>query len=502
MAKTLVVNDQLDNITLMLAKIAENTAETSDGQGLYFKNFKTLQMINRMGLAPRVLDDYSYLVVNRETGLTAAAHGEGVTAVTVDEATFVDAIGTAESREYEFIYDGSAWHLDGVTVLLSAYGITITGTPVANDTITVDETATAVRYDVLGIDHDVPSDPNLKHTITLCRHDCTAYGSLVYKRPQGLIYVDPVAFPDGLSAGVTYYVNATYCTYDNTTKEDGLYGLTLPVAVPAGGLIRHSALGQYQSSEANYNQARILAGTWSTYDTVANGRTQISTDIQTELITDTSAATLLGTVTAETLSYRTADYLNSTKRNAYGSNAYISSDERTWMNSHAAQGADKNGVYLWQSSTLGKFDLPSTYNAAGNLFGFDPQLLAVIGAVRKRTFLSQWDRTDQDVKYIDTDEMVFPLSMNEANLGTTNDGVYENAVEQDGTVKTVPYAYWARRTTASERIKRQNGVARHWWLRSPFPSICYNVRYVNSSGSLGNSGASGTGGAADAYNIV
>ena len=497
------VLSKMDNMTLMLAAIADGFSETADGSGLYFKNFKTLQQLNRMGLASKVLDSYSYIIVNKETSMSIAAHGTGISAATVDEAKFVAAIGEASTKEYEFVYDGSAWHLDGETVVLSTYGISVTGTPVADDTVVVHENASEQRYDVLGIDHDIPADPNLTHTITLCSHDVLQYGSLAYKRPQGLIYVDPTAFPNGLTAGELYYVNGSYCCYDNTTKQDGLYGFTPTQNVPAGGLVRHTALGVYQSSAADYTKAKILAGTFATYDTIANGRSAIESGLATSEVDGTSG-TLLGTVTAEDVTKRSASYCNMTRRNAHGSNYYLGSDERAWMQSNAPKGTDAKGVYLWQSGKLGIFDLPSTYNAAGNLYGLDPALLDVIGAVRKRTYVSTADRIDQSVKYVDSEETVFPISMLEANLGTTNDGVYENAVSADGVVKTTPYAYYARRTTNAERIKYQSGTARYWWLRSPYPSGCSTVRVVSASGALNNhyNYAYNTNGSVAAFNIV
>ena len=495
------VEVKLDNITLMLAAIADTSSDGSEGSGLYFKNFKTLQQLNRMGLASKVLDSYSYIVVNKETGMTIAVHGANLTGATVDEAAFVSQVGEAATKEYEFIFDGTSWHLDGATVLLPSYGITLAGTAADGDTITVDETASAIRYDVLGIDHDIPADPHFSHTITLCRHDCTAYSSLAYKIPQGLIYVDPAQFPNGLEANQLYYIVGDCICYDGTTKEDGLYGFIPTVAVPAGGLVRHSAMGGYMSSSSGYNKARVLAGTWSTYDTIANGRAAIETNIAT-VEADGESGTLLGTATAESVVKRVTPYINLTRRNAYGSNYYLGSDERAWMNSGAAKGVDAKGVQLWQSGKLGIFDRPATYNAAGNLRGMDPQLLDVIGPVRKRTYLSPVDRENQDIKYVDTEETVFPLSMLEANLGTTNDGVYENAVDAAGNVKTVPYPYYQRRTDAKDRIKYQNGVARDWWLRSPHPSHCGTVRNCTAAGALNSHGASNTYGAVDAYNII
>lgn len=500
MAKQVIIEDKLDNITLMLAAIADYNSDKSEGTGLYFKSFKVLQALNRMGLAARALDSYSQIIVNRETGITAAAHGS-ISNVAVNEQTFVSAIGEAETKEYEFIYDGSAWKLETHTVVMSEYGITFSGTPAEGDTVVVHETAEAKIYDVLGIDHDIPADPNLTHTITLCSHDANVYGSLPYKKEQGLIYVDPEAFPNGLTAGVFYYVEGYYCCYDDTTKQDGLYGFTPTHNVPAGGLVRHTTLGEWQSAAAEYTKAKILAGKWTTYDTIANGRTIIDSGLAT-VEADGTSGTKLGTVTAEDPAKRSAVYCNMTRRNRYGSGYYPGSDERTWMNSRAPKGTDAKGVYLWQSGQLGIFDIPSTFNAAGNLYGMDPQLLDVIGPVRKRTYVQAADREDQSIKYIDTEETVFPLSMLEAGLGTTNDGVYENAVDAEGNVKTVPYDYFARRTTDAERVKTQNGTARAWWLRSPGPSHCHDVRYVSASGALYYRDASFAYGAVDAFNIV
>ena len=491
--------DKMDNITLMLAAIAEANSDHEHGQGIYFKNFKTLQQLNRMGLAKMVLDSYSQIIVNRETGMTVAVHG-GITAATVNETTFVEKVGEAETKEYEFVYDGSAWHLGSDTVILSEYGIAVTGTPAADDTVVVHETAAAVTYDVLGIDHDVPSDPNFTHTITLCRHDGAHYSALAYKKPQGIIWVDPSVFPNGFTAGETYYVVGNCMCYDGTNKQDGTYGFVPPHNVPADGLIRHTTMGSWYGSAADYTKQKIIDGKWVTYGPRSTGRQQIDANIET-LDLDGTTGTNLGTITAEDYSKRVETYLNLTRRNYYGSNNYLGSDERAWMRSNAAKG-QTNGIYDWQG-TLGEFDLPSTYNAAGNLNGMDPSLLEVIGAVKKRTYLHAVDRTNQSVKYADSDETVFPLSMCEVGLGETNDGVYENTVDRNGNPKTTPYEYFARRTTDAERIKYVAGIARHWWLRSPYPWGCGSVRSVYSSGALYSYNAAGDAYAAvDAYNIV
>lgn len=474
---TPAINDQLDNMTAALLAIAE---KNDDGSGsFYFRNFKTLRMATRMGILAKILDDYDQIGVNRETGMSVAVHGTGITGATVDEIVFTGAIGTAETMEYEFIYDGSAWLFGGAATVLAAYGITVTGTPVRDDTIVVHESATRLLYDVLGIDHDIPSDPNYTHCLTLGNHYVRHYNSLAYKKPQALIYVDPAVFPSGLAAGQTYYITLNKGAYSAAvTDQDGSYCFTPAVAVPAGGAVRHTTMG---ISQTTYTAAQITSGTFTTYDTIANGRATLETGIA---CVAGATGTFLGTVTAEDITVRSADYLNLTRRNAYGSNSWLDSDERMQMNSDAAAGVKADGDMNWHEFKT-VFDLPATYNAAGNLHGLDPALLAVIGPVRKRTYLHPADRSDQNVAYADSDELFFALSMEEVNKGTTNGGVHENAVSLDGqTVKTVPYPYFARKTANSEFVKYQGTTARVWWLRSPLPSYSNHVRIVNSSGAL------------------
>lgn len=71
---------------------------------------------------------------------TASVSGTGITAASVVAATFAQQV--EESGTYEFIYDGTGWFLDAEQVTLTNYGVSYTGTPVNNDKITVEFTAT------------------------------------------------------------------------------------------------------------------------------------------------------------------------------------------------------------------------------------------------------------------------------------------------------------------------------------------------------------------------
>lgn len=60
----------------------------------------------------------------------------GITAAETNYTTFSSAVGGAHGNYY-FRYDGSDWYLNGNTVSLADYGISITGTAASGDTVTV-----------------------------------------------------------------------------------------------------------------------------------------------------------------------------------------------------------------------------------------------------------------------------------------------------------------------------------------------------------------------------
>lgn len=73
---------------------------------------------------------------------TASVSGTGITAASVDVVTLQTKIGNAETGNYVFTYDATdEWSYEGSPVDLASYGITITGTPVFGDVVTVAYTA-------------------------------------------------------------------------------------------------------------------------------------------------------------------------------------------------------------------------------------------------------------------------------------------------------------------------------------------------------------------------
>lgn len=449
-----------------LEVIALNTGEDSSE----ITDWSSLKRIIRGGFIRKALQVGDKLRATKETSLSVTVTG-GISAATVNEDTFIAKTGHTGTAAYEFTYDGAAWHLHGEEVELAAYGITATGTPHAEDTIVVHEVASDIIFDVVAIDYDVPVNEDLEHSITLLTQDCMLYSAIPYCERQALYAVAADVFPDGMPAG-TYTINSDHAAYNESTSEDGPISFTTIMPVPVGGKIRHTGIGYYSSN--GYSRERVLAGTFVTYD--ASG-TIIEQGIAS---VDGEAGTVLGTTTAQTPSYKVGAHMNYSQRNAYGSNNFQHSAQQKWRDSDAAGAASGQVASWWYPSD--EWDMPVKSTLPGFLHGFDPEFVACLAAVRKRTLLHKADRSGA-VAYVDTEMKTWAPSMTEMGFGA-NDGTYETPANADGTLATQAAFDMFVGAENVDRIKSYGGSARYWWLRSPYPWYADHVRYVTPAGAL------------------
>ena len=170
-------------------------------------------------------------------------------------------------------------------------------------------------------------------------------------------------------------------------------------------------------------------------------------------------------------------------RKSYGNNRYIHSAIRQWLNSDADN-------FQWQSQH--QYDAPPTdsldiYNGPGFLKLLDPELVAVLGTVKKQAARNTvTDDGGQDI----FEDKVFLLSPVEVGFSSEGDTTGE---------KVYPYYQGA---SNADRIKLLNGAARNWWLRAPYVSDSYSVHSVSTGGSLYSNFARSAVGAAPACVII
>lgn len=83
---------------------------------------------------------------------TAMTTGDGISGATVIASTFGNVVGS--SGQYTFTFDGTNWKYNSTVIELTTYGLSVTGSEEAGDTITVTYTAASGGWEALGKDDD------------------------------------------------------------------------------------------------------------------------------------------------------------------------------------------------------------------------------------------------------------------------------------------------------------------------------------------------------------
>ena len=421
--------------------------------------WETVRNLVRAGMGAKAFPVGTQLAVKKETSMTASIGAStGITAASVSEETFLAAEGIVGTGVHKFTYDGSSWVYEGNIVNLATFGITPTGAPAADDEIIITETFNEVLFDV--VDHREVTDPvdgNTKPAMILLMHH------VIYDRqfdaPEALIYAAE-AIPAG---NYKVYVTNDPWTSGNNNKY---WYFTLTQNVPAGGQIVMSAA---YNADLEGKSVKTYSGPEST------------TAIETATLTATEIADAVDLGTT-----RLAN-VNDIARAKVGSNNYKESAIRQWINSKAAA----NG---WWAKT-NKFDRPASYaNVAGLLHGMDQDFLDSVRALAvpcKTNNTFELDGWTLNTAYTLADKF-WLASRNEVGFGTENvaEGSVLKAYDGAANVDRIKYDILSKST------------ARYWWLRSPNPSYCSDVRLVTVDGSLGYSGADNGGGAVAACAIM
>lgn len=306
------------------------------------------------------------------------------------------------------------------------------------DQITVDRSGTALVFDVIGIDYDVPADGIHTHSMTLCLHDCLP--PIQWDAREAMCCCET-----GLAAGTYHFsLPSSYEVVDGGGKT---LQFTLTQPVPEGGQIVTAWEPGVQSTTA----------TISTFAS-AEATEPIESNIP---VIEGRGGSDLGTVPDGVVTGN----LNDVTRMRFGSNNWVCSGIRQWLNSDAASG-------WWSPQTV--FDRPISTPTEGFLYGLDSAFVACLGTVRKRTVLCT---TTDGGGYVDTDELIFLPSKTEM-CGHIDGGVYETPVTADG-AKTTRYPQFMRQR---DRRKYLSGNPCIWWTRSGYATNPCNVCFTEVDG--------------------
>lgn len=321
----------------------------------------------------------------------------------------------------------------------------------------------SIIWDIIGIDHDVPADPQFNHSLTLQMHKI--FAGVQFDEREAFYYSEA-----GLAAGTYKF---TVSGHDWVASDVGkTFQFTLAQALPAGGQLVFTAA--YNASLGTGNVQSFAGGT--SY-----------TPIESVALTEGNSGTSLGSITSNT----TTAEMNCMQRALLGSNNYTQSAIRQWLNSDAAAGS------VWTPQT--NFDRAPSWRTTlkGWKAGLDADFLAVVGATK---FNVAKNTVCDGGGYDTLEDEFFLVSRENVFAGK------ENNIDEGGAYPY--YSDYSDHSSAStgadkNRIKYSGSSAFWWWLRSPNTGYAYHPRHVHSDGNVGSfNGAIFAGGAVPACNII
>lgn len=441
-------NEKMDNIALAILGLSA----TQGGQ-VQIKTWQQIQQIVRMGLAPKFFSIGDILYVEKESAISATSSNSGIT-VSVDEETFIAAIGESGTLDYEATYDGIEWHDEqGNPINLANFGVTLSGSsPQEGDKIVIHETADSIPMVVVGFDQETPVDTTREHSMSLLM--LNTFTGVVFSATQALFQ-----FPDGLAAGS--YAFSIDASYESAYGGGSTLYFTLTQAIPAGGQIYFPWGNQQQASATKITTYASASATSALESNVSVSTTEIA------------GATNLGTVANSTIQSVTVGgvsvKINNVARARYGNNNWKESAIRQWCNSSVKKGS------VWTPQNI--FDRAPSWVTTldGFMHGLDPHLVSAIGKVKKTTLLN--NVTDGGGNIV-TEETCWLMSMGEMGVS----GFSAEGSQYDYYKKLLGglISDWS---THSELIKTNKaGNPQYWWLRSPDTGYSSSARCVGTSG--------------------
>ena len=337
--------------------------------------------------------------------------------------------------------------------------------------------STGTAFQVVAYDNHF--DPTLTaqgytHSMTLCELLLTDV--ITFDAQEAFLYTE-VDIPAG-----TY--KFTIPNYDATYGGNKTYYFTSTTTLPSGSqIVMNWPYQQTPKTVTGY-----VGPNPQTNTTALSGFSALTL---TEWVDGTSPeATDLGTIAGPTTQLGTSNYgqMNHIHRVRYGSNNYLQSGIRQYINSNSAANT------WWTPQTV--FDRPyGSRSSAGRLTKLNQDLVSVMATpeIKSRTN-SYFETTSLDgttftlsTDYtINTDKM-FLLSPMEVNFNTT-----------DTTIGTTLNYYVGANNDKRIKIRKSNNTAYYWWLRTPYPSTASSVRGVDPSGALYSYTANTSRGAAPA----
>ena len=353
-ANNLAVQSQIDTL--------QNEIDELGGKSV-IKNWDTLGDLIAAGTSTDVISPGDTTELNWIASVLGTTTS-GLTVNCTDMDKYIGGVGEAEEPDYLFVYDGAAWTYNGEQVALSDFGLTVSGTPLSGEVMTIKTTVNPVSYTFVGYDDFTASDENVPHN--WCLEQTYAPDTRVYNTYESLFCIQA---GKSVPAGKWYLPMRSY-------RSGKIFNVCFELASAVGG----SSKVQMRSTGYDYATFPDVSGTDVTgvykpkaLAPILYGTTTSTGATATITILSDADVTAGGYTNIESLNTAANDpvvVIGDFDKSALGNNCWIVSNIREWLH----------------DDTLGDSYVPpydnniaSAYNRGrGFLWGLDPRVRALM----------------------------------------------------------------------------------------------------------------------------
>lgn len=365
------------------------------------------------------------------------------------EQKFANAIGEAEARDYLFVFDGANWTYNEQVVTLSDYGLSVSGTIVTGEILTVTTTVTTKNFTFTAYDKATAHDNDVPHNWTL--EETYAPDTMAYDTYESAF---TLAAGKTLAAGPYKLTNYSHRSSANLT----IYFTVAADITNSGSSVIQFASSGYAAAGSYYIPASLTAYQKGS----ATALSAAMSCSMTEIAEAVDVSTVDGVALPGSFDFA-----------VFGNNNWEFSNVRQNLNDDT-----KDDNYVPTTD----FDRPSSYNRGkGFLYAMDPRAKALIIDVDNKYTAGYGNAgKTQGTTYICKDK-VFLLSMKEMSF---------NINAEEG-VATDLYSIYTNNTLTNDAVAarakyNKAGGTLNSYRRSR-SAVVYNAGlawHVNSSGSV------------------
>ena len=404
------------------AKLRATLANALMGLNLDFNGsvmtFARIKEILNAGKGKSYFDVGDQITVEKENSILVTPSNDGLS-IAFTEATFLEKEHEAGNIDYVFTYTADGWKDNhGTLVTLSEYGIVVTGTPSVDDTITIHESASELVFDIAHVEND---------KLTLVMHD--AFISMQFDAAE-----------------------AKWAAADGSQLPAGKYKIS--------STLSFTATQPFYCAKPS-NTTLSTSVTVTTY-----GANRASVESGLAIVADVTDCD--GDLTATGCE-------NHNDRVSYGSNNYMESAVRQYLNGTASG--------WWSPQT--KWDLrPSNHAGVPFMHGIDPAFLDVL-STEDKIWKDNTNGTYGNTGAHSFQDKFFLLCSKDVNFSTDAD-------ESDTRL-----ALFTNGLSASDNSTDQNNLRKkivgssygYWWLRTADRGYVGHAISVHTSGYRNGRGA-------------